>query len=218
MQKLCEVPYLNVEVVKGPVLDGADGILKDLILISDSQPVNIEEYLKSINAEILINLLPTGAKKATEFYAESALRSKCAFINCTPTSIASNEFWSKKFKEFGLPLIGDDLMSQIGGTALHLGIIEFLKSRGVHIEKTYQLDISGSMEAYGILEDFRREEKRRIKSQLIESLLPEGSKVTTGTSDFVKFMNDRRTSYFYIEGKYCLGSNLILDIYLRTND
>ncbi|MDH5806964.1 MAG: inositol-3-phosphate synthase [Candidatus Methanomethylicaceae archaeon] len=217
VQKICEVPFLGVKVVKGPVFDGADGILKDFIIVSDLEPIDIKEYLKSINAEILVNLLPTGAKKATEFYAKIALESKCAFINCTPTSIASNENWSKKFEESKIPLVGDDLMSQIGGTAFHLGIIEFLKSRGVYIEKTYQLDIGGSMEAYGILEDYRREEKRNIKTNLIQSLLKE-SQITTGTSDYVEFMKDRRTSYFYIEGKYCLGSNIIIDIYLRTND
>lgn len=218
VQRICEVPFLGVKVVKGPVFDGADGILKDLIVVSDVEPVDVKGYLKAINAEILVNLLPTGARKATEFYAKVALESKCAFINCTPTSIASNENWSKRFEELKIPLVGDDLMSQIGGTAFHLGIIEFLKSRGINIEKTYQLDIGGSMEAYGILEDHRREEKRSIKTNLIQSLLTEKSQVTTGTSDFVEFMKDRRTSYFYIEGKYCLGSDVIIDIYLRTND
>ncbi|RZN55230.1 MAG: inositol-3-phosphate synthase [Candidatus Methanomethylicota archaeon] len=217
-KKFIDVPYMNVKVVKGEVLDGTSGILKDLIIVSNEPSVDIEDYLKSINAEILVNLLPTGAKKASEFYAEKAIKAKCAFINCTTTKIASDINWNNKFKENGLPLIGDDLMSQIGGTVFHLGLIEFLNSRGVKIEKTYQLDIGGSMEAYGILEEERKEEKRNIKTQIIENLLPKDSKITTGTSDFVEFMKDRRTSYFYIEGRNCLGSDVIIDIYLRTND
>ena len=217
-QKFIDIPYMNIKVVKGEVLDGANGILKDLIIVSNEPSVNIEDYLKSINAEILLNLLPSGAKKASEFYAEQAIKAKCAFINCTTTKIASDINWNNKFKENRLPLVGDDLMSQIGGTIFHLGLIEFLNSRGVKIEKTYQLDIGGSMEAYGILEEERKEEKRNIKTQLIESILPKDSKITTGTSDYVEFMKDKRTSYFYIEGKNCLGSNVIIDIYLRTND
>ncbi len=216
--RLCDVPPLGVKVVKGKILDGADGVLRDLISVDGSPPFDVKKYLGDTGAEILLNLLPTGASKASEFYARASLEGGCAFINCTPTKIASDGVWAGMFESRGLPLVGDDLLSQIGGTALHLGLLEFLKSRGVKVEKTYQLDIGGSMEAYGILEDYRRDEKRKIKSHTIKQVLPEGSKIATGTSDFVGFMRDRRTSYFYIEGKNCLGADVVMDIYFRTYD
>ncbi|MGQ9759018.1 MAG: inositol-3-phosphate synthase [Candidatus Methanomethylicaceae archaeon] len=216
--KVCHVYDLGVKVVKGEVLDGADGVLKDLISIDDSPPVDVKRYLMDSGGEILLNLLPTGAHAASRFYAKASLESGYAFINCTPTKIATDPALADMFKREQLPVLGDDLMSQIGGTALHMGLLEFLKSRGVKVEKTYQLDIGGSMEAYGILEEGRREEKRGIKSETIRHVLPEDSKIATGTSDFVGFMGDRRTSYFYIEGKKCLGADVIVDIYFRTYD
>ncbi|MEM3365103.1 MAG: hypothetical protein QXM93_01645 [Candidatus Methanomethyliaceae archaeon] len=216
--KVCEVPSMGVKVVKGEVFDGADGVLKELISVDGTAPVDVKKYIKDTGAEILLNLLPTGARMASEFYARAALDCGCAFINCTTTKIAADGEWAKMFENGDAPVVGDDLMSQIGGTALHMELLEFLKSRGVKVEKTYQLDIGGSMEAYGILEDYRREEKRRIKTETIKQVLPEDSKIATGTSDFVGFMKDRRTSYFYIEGKNCLGTDVVIDIYFRTYD
>lgn len=216
--KVCDVPPLGVKVVKGEVLDGAEGVLEDLISVDEAPSINVKEYIQDVEAEIVLNLLPTGAHKASDFYARVALESGCAFVNCTPTKIASNEVWTEEFEKMGVPLVGDDLMSQIGGTALHMELLEFLKSRGVKVEKTYQLDIGGSMEAYGILEDYRREEKRRIKTETIRQVLPLDSEIATGTSDFVGFMKDRRTSYFYIEGRNCLGTDVVMDIFFRTYD
>jgi myo-inositol-1-phosphate synthase len=216
--KVCDVPHLGIKVIKGPILDGADGVLKDLIKVDDSTEENISKYLHDVGAEILVNLLPTGCQKASEFYADAAIHGGCAFINCTQSKIASDNRWIEAFEDKNLPLVGDDLMSQIGGTALHMGLLEFLSRRGVKVDKTYQLDIGGSMEAYGVLEDFRREEKRKVKSETIKQVLPAESKIATGTSDYVSFMKDRRTSYFYIEGRNTLGTDVIADIYLRTYD
>ena len=217
-EKVCDVPLTGVMVVRGPVLDGADGVLKELIKVDSSLSVDVHQYLKDVGGEILICLLPTGCPKATEYYADAAARSGYAFINCTPSKIATDNRWKAFFEGKNLPLIGDDLMSQIGGTVFHMGLLDFLAKRGVKVEKTYQLDIGGSMEAYSVLEDFRRDEKRKVKSDAIKQFLPAESEVATGTSDFVGFMKDRRTSYFYIEGKNCLNSNLIVDIYFRTID
>lgn len=216
--KFIEVPPTGVQVVKGPVLDGADGVLKEVISVDASPPVDVVSYLKEVGAEILLCLLPTGCQKAVEFYADAALKSGCAFVNCTPARIASDNRWAEAFEDRNLPLVGDDLMSQIGGTAFHMGVLDFLVKRGVEVTKTYQLDIGGTIEAYGVLEDFRREEKRRIKSDAIKGILPPESRVATGTSDYVSFMKDCRTGYFYIEGKNCLGSDVVIDIYLRTHD
>jgi myo-inositol-1-phosphate synthase len=216
--QIVEVPDQGLDVAMGMVLDGADGVLKDLIQVSDSKPVDVASYLRQKKAEMLINLLPTGATKASAYYAKAALDAGCAFINCTPAKIVKDKVWGKSFASAGLPLVGDDLMSQLGGTALHMGLLDLFAKRGIAIDKTYQLDIGGSMEAYGVLEDYRREEKRKVKSDAIKQSLPEKSKVATGTSDYVAFMKDKRTSYFFIHGAGCLGSEVIVDIYFRTQD
>ncbi len=217
-QKFCGVPELGTVVVKGPVLDGADGVLKELIKVDQSKEVDVTEYLTRAGCEIVVCLLPTGCTKAAEYYASCAAEAGCAFVNCTPSRIACDERWVDTFEGKSLPLVGDDLMSQIGGTAFHMGLLDLLKQRGVRIDNTYQLDIGGSMEAFGVLEDFRRESKRKVKADAIKQFLPAESEVATGTSDFVEFMKDRRTSYFYIEGNAALGSDVVIDIYLRTVD
>jgi myo-inositol-1-phosphate synthase len=216
--KINDVPALGINVVKGPELDGAAGVLKELITVDGSRPVDVEKYLRDAKAEVLVNLLPTGATKASEFYAKAALNAGCAFINCTPAKIATNDKWIKPFAERKLPLVGDDLISQIGGTALHMGLLDLLNRRGVIVDKTYQLDIGGSMEAYGVLEDYRREEKRKVKADAIKLVLPPESKVATGTSDYVSFMKDKRTSYFFIHARNFLGSEVVADIFFRTQD
>ena len=216
--QVVKVPDQGLEVAMGRVLDGADGVLKDLIHVSGSKPVDAAAYLRDRKAEIFINLLPTGATKASEYYAKAALDAGCAFVNCTPAKIATSSSWAKSFASAGLPLVGDDLLSQLGGTALHMGLLDLFAKRGITIDKTYQLDIGGSMEAYGVLEDYRREEKRKVKSDAIRQSLPDKSRVATGTSDFVAFMKDKRTSYFFIHGAGCLGSEAVVDIYFRTQD
>ena len=216
--RFCEVPALGIIVVKGPVLDGADGVLKDLIKVDPSKEVDVAKLLSRTGCEIVICLLPTGCTKATEYYASCAAEAGCAFVNCTPSKIAGMKRWADAFGGKSLPLVGDDLMSQIGGTVFHMGLLDLLRQRGVKIDKTYQLDIGGSMEAFGVLEDFRRESKRKVKADAIKQFLPAESEVATGTSDFVEFMKDRRTSYFYVEGKAALGSDVVIDIYFRTVD
>lgn len=217
-QKFCDLPKTRVTVAKGPVLDGADGVLKDLIMVDASKEADVVSLLSKSGSEIVVCLLPTGCQKATEYYASCAAKAGCAFINCTPAKIAADKHWAKTFEGKVLPLVGDDLMSQIGGTAFHMGLLDLLKRRGVSIDKTYQLDIGGSMEAFGVLEDYRRESKRKVKSDAIKQFLPAESEVATGTSDYVEFMRDRRTSYFYVEGKAALGSDVVIDIYFRTID
>lgn len=217
-EKVCNVDKTGINVEKGPILDGVDGVLKDLIKVDDSPPIDVTSYLKEKGCEILVCLLPAGCTKGVEFYADAALQAGCAFINCTPSSIASDNRWGQSFEERNIPLAGDDLMSQIGGTVFHMGLLDFINSRGVKVEKTYQLDIGGSMEAYGVLEDVRREAKRKVKSDAIRQFLPNDSEVATGTSDYVGFMGDRRTSYFYVKGKNCLDRDVVIDIFFRTID
>ena len=205
----------DVIVLRGETLDGVNGILGKIIEESEEKPVNVEEELKKNKVDVVVNLLPTGAQKASEYYAEEALKSSSAFINSTPSSLI--EKFGDKFRELKLPLLGDDLLSQIGGTALHTGIIEYLKSRGVKVTRTYQIDIAGSTEALVTLEDWRKDLKKGIKSNFI-SKHSDGAEVVAGTSDYVEFLGDRRVSYMVIEGEYAIGIPIRVDVSFKSYD
>jgi len=216
--KLYEVPKLGVKVLRGPLLDGASGMLADAILISDEAEVDVAQALRESRAEVLINLLPAGTDEASKFYAEEALKAGCGFINATPTAIVCDPRYAKRFEGVGVPLVGDDVMSQIGGTVLHKNLLEFLSERGVKILHTYQLDVGGGLETLNTLEPSRRALKRSIKTAAIESALPDGTEIVAGTTDYVDFMKNSRVSYYWIEGRYFMGAPVEIDIYLRTTD
>jgi myo-inositol-1-phosphate synthase len=178
----------------------------------------VAEVLRNSGAEVVVNFLPAGADEASKFYAGESVKAECAFINATPSPIATNPSFSRKFEEAKLPVIGDDIMSQIGGTIFHKNILEFLSKRGVKILNTYQLDIGGGMETYNTLELSRRMLKRQIKTETIKSALPYEADIIAGTTDYVDFMENSRTSYFWIKGQYFLDTPVEIDIYLRTMD
>jgi len=209
--------YVDVEedvvVLRGPTLDGNSGILSSIIEESDEKPVDVAEVLKENKVDVVLNLLPTGADQASKFYALEALKAGCAFINTTPSPI---KLLHNEFKERRLPLFGDDLLSQIGGTIFHAGLINFLKSRGVRVLRSYQIDIAGTTEAYVTLEEWRKERKKEIKSSYIAG--DDNIEVVAGTSDYVKFLKDRRVSYIYIEGIYGFGVPITVTISLKTFD
>lgn len=205
--------HSDVIVEKGPVLDGLDGSLSNIIEESDERPVDVVEELKGV--DVAVSLLPAGTQKANEYYAESSLNANSVFINATPAEIVKN--YSSKYEEKKIPLFGDDLLSQIGGTILHTGIIEFLKSRGVKVTRTYQIDISGTTETYVTLEEWRKDLKKGIKSNFIASHTNE-AEVVAGTSDYVEFLGDRRVSYMVIEGYYSFNIPFRVDISFKTQD
>lgn len=203
----------DVIVERGPTLDGTEGYLSNVIEESDEKEVDVLSELKGI--DVSVSLLPAGTQKANEFYAQASLLSNVAFINATPAEIVP--IYSEKFAEKKIPLFGDDLLSQIGGSILHAGIIDFLKSRGVKVTKTYQIDISGSTETYVTLEEWRKDLKKGIKSNFI-SAHGDGAQVVAGTSDYVEFLGDRRVSYIVIEGVYSLGIPFRIDISFKSQD
>jgi myo-inositol-1-phosphate synthase len=212
VEKYIEVKN-DVIVQRGPTLDGKNGILSEIIEESPEKPVNVAEELKKNKVDVVVNLLPTGADKASEYYALAALEAKAAFINATPSQIKR---LSQKFEENKVPIFGDDLLSQIGGTVFHAGLIEFLKFRGVKVTKSYQVDIAGTTEAYVTLEEWRKEKKKEIKSSFISG--HDNIEVVAGTSDYVQFLKDRRISYIYIEGIYGFGVPIQITISLKTLD
>jgi myo-inositol-1-phosphate synthase len=173
--------------------------------------------LKTAGAEVVINLLPSGAAQATEYYAQTALSAGCAFINATPTFIASNPAWASRFAAAGLPLVGDDLVDQVGSTALHKTLLKLLSQNGVHIDETYQLDVGGGTESVDTMER-TRDAKRNIKTQSVASALPYKTEVVAGSTDYVDFLQNKRDSYFFISGTYFCNTPMKIDLKFQTID
>lgn len=215
--RFSQVPKLDVTVKKGQVLDGVGSYLKDIVKIDPSVGVNVLQELKDSGAEILVNLLPSGAAEASQWYAEQALQASCAFVNVTPVSIASNVTWAQRFKDAELPLVGDDLIDQVGATTLHKTLIWLLSIQGVRVSETYQLDVGGGTESLDTLER-SRETKRVVKTKTVESALPYKASVVAGTTDYVDFLQNRRDSYLWLKGLYFGGTPMEIELRLCTVD
>ena len=215
--KLHKVPSLAVVVHKGPVLDGLGEYTKHLVKISSHPDANVAKVLKESKAEIVLDLLPSGAVKASEWYAEQAVLSSCAFVNATPSFIASDARWAHKFDEAGLPVVGDDLVDQVGSTTLHKTLLQLLSMNGVRITETYQLDVGGGTESLDTL-DRTRDVKRSVKTQSVEAALPYPAAVVAGSTDYVDFLKNRRDSYFWIRGVHFCNVPVQIDLKLSTVD
>jgi myo-inositol-1-phosphate synthase len=215
--KVADVPATSVIVSKGPLLDGVGRYTKSVVQISAKPDANVARILKETGAEIVVNLLPSGATSASRWYAEQALAAGCAFVNATPSFIASDAAWAKRFQEAGLPLAGDDLVDQVGSTALHKTLLKLLSENGVKINETYQLDVGGGTESLDTL-DRTREVKRAIKTQSIASSLPYKAEVVAGSTDYVDFLQNKRDSYFWISGVYFCDAPMQIDLKFSTVD
>jgi len=215
--KFAQVSKLGVSVQKGQVLDGVGKYLKDVVKVDYSQEVDVAQLLKESGAEILVNLLPSGATKASERYAEQALRAGCAFVNVTPVSIASDVAWAGRFRDASLPVVGDDLIDQVGATTLHKTLMKLLSEQGVRISETYQLDVGGGTESLDTLER-SRETKRVVKTKTVESALPYKAQVVAGTTDYVDFLQNRRDSYMWLKGLYFGKAPMEIELRLCTVD
>ncbi|MEM3578234.1 MAG: inositol-3-phosphate synthase [Candidatus Bathyarchaeia archaeon] len=215
--KILDVPLTGIMVQKGPVLDGVGEYTKKVIQISSQPEANVKRALEESGAEVLLNLLPSGAFKASQWYAEQALSAGCAFINATPVFIASDKAWAGKFENAGLPVVGDDLVDQVGATTLHKTLLRLLSMHGVRITETYQLDVGGGTESLDTLER-TREVKRTVKTRSVEAALPYKAEVVAGSMDYVDFLDNRRDSYFWIRGVYFCGTPMQIDLKLSTID
>jgi myo-inositol-1-phosphate synthase len=212
-----QVSKTGVTVNKGPLLDGVGESTKHIIQVSTKADADVVKILKESGAEIVINLLPSGAINATEYYTKQAIAAGCAFINATQNFIASDSSWAKQFKEANLPLVGDDLVDQIGSTALHKTLLKLLSDSGVKITETYQLDVGGGAESVDTLER-TRDTKRAIKTESVASALPYKTKIVAGSTDYVDFLQNKRDSYFYIDGVYFCNAPLKIDLKFQTVD
>ncbi len=215
--KIADVSPSNVIVHKGQVLDGVGEYTKNVVRISDRPEENVVRALKEAEAEIVLNLLPSGATKATQWYAEQALAAGCAFVNATPNFIASDETWARRFEMAEIPVAGDDLIDQVGATTLHKTLLNLLSMNGVHISQTYQLDVGGGTESLDTLER-TKDVKRNVKTESVESALPYKAEVVAGSTDYVDFLQNRRDSYFWINGVYFGNIPMQIDLKLSTVD
>jgi len=211
----------GVTVERGPTLDGIGRYMSDEIVESEAPPVDVAESLKRAGAEILVSYLPVGSQRATEYYAQQALAAGCAFVNCIPVFIASNPVWAKRFEKRGLPIIGDDIKSQVGATIIHRVIANLFRERGVRIDRTYQLNFGGNADFKNMLERERLESKKISKTQSVTSQYdtpPEAQDIHVGPSDFVPWLTDRKWAHIRVEGTTFGGAPLNVELKLEVWD
>ena len=220
--KFCEVPNLNIEVKPGKTLDGVGKFVKELITTVDDSEEIVKE-LKESKAEILINLLPVGSDEAVKFYAQCAIDAKVGFINCIPVFIARDEEWYNKFRDNKVPLIGDDIKSQVGATIVHRALAQLFSDRGVELKRSYQLNVGGNMDFLNMLEEDRLETKRTRKTSSVTSVANKGKgmdpdNVRIGPSDYVKWLEDRKKAFIRLEGEAFGGVPLNIEVQLEVWD
>jgi myo-inositol-1-phosphate synthase len=215
--KVVDVPQLGVRVSKGPLLDGLGKSSKAIVQVSAVLDADVVRVLKDAGAEVMVNLLPSGASQASRWYAEQALAAGCAFVNATPTFIASDSAWAKRFADAKLPLVGDDLVDQVGSTALHKTLLKLLSDSGVKIDETYQLDVGGGTESVDTM-DRSRDAKRSIKTESVAASIPYKAEVVAGSTDYVDFLQNKRDSYFWISGVYFCHAPMKIDLKFQTVD
>ena len=202
--KFATVAKTGVTVKRGKTLDGLGRYYKETIKESDATPVDVVAELKSAKVDVLICYLPVGSEEAAKFYAQCAIDAGCAFVNALPVFIASDPVWADKFKKAGLPIVGDDIKSQVGATITHRIMAKLFQDRGVHLDRTYQLNVGGNMDFKNMLERDRLESKKISKTQSVTSQLDYdlGAKnVHIGPSDYIPWLDDRKWAYVRLEGR-----------------
>ena len=206
--KICDVPTLGVEVQRGPTLDGLGKYYRETIEESAAEPVDVVQALKDSGADVLVSYLPVGSEQADKFYAQCAIDAGVAFVNALPVFIASDPVWAKKFEDAGVPIVGDDIKSQIGATITHRVMAKLFEDRGVALDRTYQLNVGGNMDFKNMLERERLESKKVSKTQAVTSNLhgelagkTSDRNVHIGPTDYVAWLDDRKWAYVRLEGR-----------------
>src|SRR5688500_2800147 len=202
--KIADVPPTDIIVQRGPTLDGIGKYYSETIEVSDADPVDVVKVLKDAKVDVLVSYLPVGSEEADKFYAQCAIDAKVAFVNALPVFIASDPVWAKKFTDAGVPIVGDDIKSQVGATITHRVMAKLFEDRGVALDRTYQLNVGGNMDFKNMLERERLESKKVSKTQAVTSNLSHdlGAKnVHIGPSDYVAWLDDRKWAYVRLEGR-----------------
>ena len=202
--KFSDVAKIGVPVQRGVTLDGLGKYYKETIQESPAAPVDVVAVLKEEQVDVLICYLPVGSEEAAKYYAQCAIDAGCAFVNALPVFIASDPVWAKKFEDAGLPIVGDDIKSQVGATITHRIMAKLFQDRGVHLDRTYQLNVGGNMDFKNMLERDRLESKKISKTNSVTSQLDHdmGAKnVHIGPSDYIPWLDDRKWAYVRLEGR-----------------
>jgi len=201
--KFADVPHLDAPVVRGMTHDGLGKYLTGMIHKAPGPTSDIVKLLRDTHTDVVINFLPVGSEMATKWYVEQVIEAGCAFVNGIPVFIASSEYWGKRFADAGLPILGDDVKSQVGATILHRALATLFVDRGVKIDRTYQLNFGGNTDFLNMLERERLESKKISKTNAVTSMIPyeiDPNNVHVGPSDHVPWLTDRKWAYIRMEG------------------
>ncbi|MBC8100015.1 MAG: inositol-3-phosphate synthase, partial [Armatimonadetes bacterium] len=220
--RFAEVPaQMGVTVERGMTHDGLGPYLSQKITKAPGSTANIVEILKDNRVDVVINYLPVGSEQATKWYVEQILNAGCALVNCIPVFISREPYWQARFKERNLPVIGDDIKSQVGATIVHRVLTNLFKDRGVKLERTSQLNVGGNMDFYNMLDRSRLESKKISKTNAVTSQLPyemEDGSVYIGPSDYVPWLQDRKWAYIRLEGRSFGDQPLNIELKLEVVD
>jgi len=201
--KFCDVPNLNAPVYRGMTHDGLGKYLSEIVKKAPGPTADIIKILRDTHTDVVVSYLPVGSEMATKWYVEQVLEAGCGFINAIPVFIASSEYWGERFRSRGLPIIGDDIKSQVGATILHRVLTSLFVDRGVRLDRTYQLNFGGNTDFLNMLERERLESKKISKTNAVTSMLPyqlPEKDVHVGPSDYVPWLTDRKWCYVRMEG------------------
>jgi myo-inositol-1-phosphate synthase len=219
--KICDVPPTGVTVQRGPTMDGLGEYYTEIISESDEQPVDVAQVLRDAKADVLVSYLPVGSEQADRYYAQCAIDAGVAFVNALPVFIASDPVWAAKFAEAGVPIVGDDIKSQVGATITHRVLAKLFEDRGVELLRTYQLNFGGNMDFMNMLERKRLQSKKISKTQSVTSQIPHEmakADVHIGPSDHVPWLDDRKWAYVRLEGRSFGDTPLNLEYKLEVWD
>src|ERR1700751_6398817 len=220
--KIADVPPTNVTVQRGPTLDGIGKYYADTIEVSDAEAVDVVKVLRDAEADVLVSYLPVGSEEADKFYAQCAIDAGVAFVNALPVFIASDPAWAKRFADAGVPIVGDDIKSQVGATITHRVLAKLFEDRGVELDRTYQLNFGGNMDFKNMLERERLESKKVSKTQAVTSQIEDNvldaDDVHVGPSDHVPWLKDRKWAYIRMEGRNFGDVPLNLELKLEVWD
>jgi len=218
---LCDVPPTGITVQRGPTFDGLGQYYREIIDESTAEPVDVVQALRDAQVDVVVSYLPVGSEQADKFYAQAAIDAGCAFVNALPVFIASDPAWAQKFTDAGLPIVGDDIKSQVGATIVHRALAKLFEDRGVELLRTYQLNFGGNMDFMNMLERTRLVSKKISKTQSVTSQIPHEmikSDVHIGPSDHVPWLDDRKWAYIRLEGRSFGDTPLMAELKLEVWD
>ena len=217
----CEVPEMGVPVQRGMTHDGIGKYLSTVIHKAAGETADVVQVLKDTGTDVVVSYLPVGSEQATKWYVEQVLQAGCAFVNCVPVFIAREPYWQRRFEQRGLPIVGDDIKSQVGATIVHRQLTRLFRERGVRLERTHQLNVGGNTDFLNMLERERLESKKISKTNAVTSQLDYdigARNVHIGPSDYVQWLDDRKWAYIRMEGRSFGDVPLNIELKLEVVD